>query len=311
MSTSSIEDAARSDTDIFLVATGSQHAMIEYEAPQTSCLLPQPFDTSKSGTDDTALRPPEYGANMVPLGILFPGAGPEFASNKTKEEVFQNYQALDVEIPVRTHAGNLSTPPLENESNSTVRPATTSRPLRSSTTSKAEEKAKYRCKFTGCGRGASRQADLERHYATVHFAVFGSDGPDALPTDKKKRKYVCDYKMCARHTEPFLRQDHFRDHLRFFHKEDIPRRGARDEGDEWWETRAPCAVSKGWWRCSKCLRRVTMKKHGFTCPDCGRTCERQRQEYRVKLQEKFPAPAAAYALSLDKNAAARSVAASV
>jgi hypothetical protein len=55
----------------------------------------------------------------------------------------------------------------------------------------------------------SRPADLERHYKNVH-----------APQDEKDR-FPCGYPKCKRATSTFTRKDHYRDHLRDSHKEDI------------------------------------------------------------------------------------------
>ncbi|KAK3305382.1 uncharacterized protein B0T15DRAFT_511304 [Chaetomium strumarium] len=130
------------------------------------------------------------------------------------------------------------------------------------------QKERYRCRHPGCRAGASRPADLERHYKVRH------------EEEDKKTKYFCDYKRCSRHKTPFFRQDHFRDHLRTYHQEDLLRRG--NKGDKkWWDSRAPHAVNEGWWRCGRCLGRVRQAKHGFVCPGCGSPCESERQRYRL------------------------------
>ncbi|KAK4240221.1 hypothetical protein C8A03DRAFT_13431 [Achaetomium macrosporum] len=130
------------------------------------------------------------------------------------------------------------------------------------------QKERYQCRHPGCPAGASRPADLERHYKIRHV------------NEDKKTKYFCDYKRCSRHTTPFFRQDHFRDHLRTYHQEDLLRRG--NKGDkEWWNSRAAHALNEGWWRCGRCLGRVRQAKHGFVCPSCGSPCESERQRYRL------------------------------
>jgi len=96
--------------------------------------------------------------------------------------------------------------------------------------------------------------------------------------DEQKTKYLCDHKKCPRHTNPFFRQDHFRDHLRISHMEDLLRRG--NPGDtEWWASRA---ILNGWWRCNRCLIRVGLEDHGFVCHRCGNQCEKERQQYRMQ-----------------------------
>ena len=96
-----------------------------------------------------------------------------------------------------------------------------------------------------------------------------------------KTKHLCDYKKCERHVRPFFRQDHFRDHLRIYHKEDLLRRGTKADR-EWWASRAPRPIFKGWWRCSRCLVRVDLDANGFVCDACGSQCEKERQRYRLE-----------------------------
>lgn len=117
---------------------------------------------------------------------------------------------------------------------------------------------------------ASRQADLDRHFTTMHLA------------DDQKKRYLCDYPKCPRHTAPFYRQDHFRDHLREYHHEDLLRRGTKGDG-EWWSGRNPDALHNGWWRCTRCLIKVRSKKHGFACPTCKTRCEKERLQYRTAI----------------------------
>ncbi|KAK4126670.1 hypothetical protein N657DRAFT_661066 [Parathielavia appendiculata] len=142
--------------------------------------------------------------------------------------------------------------------------------LTSNPTSRApSEKERFKCHK--CNKTAGRQADLERHFRIVHLG------------DDQKVKYLCDYKRCARHTLPFFRQDHFRDHLRIYHKEDLLRRGHNKADQAWWASRATQALQCGWWRCSRCLVRVSLGKHGFVCPGCGNPCEKERQHYRTTI----------------------------
>lgn len=103
--------------------------------------------------------------------------------------------------------------------------------------------------------------------------------------DEAKKKFTCDYRKCPRHEKVFYRQDHFRDHLRDYHKEDLPRRGSNSGADgEWWGSRAPRAVLGGWWRCNRCLVvRVDQAACGFVCPGCGNPCEPERQKYRMAV----------------------------
>ncbi|KAK4174414.1 zinc finger protein AEBP2 [Triangularia setosa] len=138
------------------------------------------------------------------------------------------------------------------------------------------EKQTYPCLVPGCNQKAfSRSADLDRHYKQVHI------------DEDKKTKFICDYKKCPRHELPFYRQDHFRDHLRDFHKEDLLRR-SKKENDKWWDTRAPRAVYSGWWRCNRCLmERVQVAVDGYTCPGCGNPCESERARKREEYAREF------------------------
>lgn len=132
------------------------------------------------------------------------------------------------------------------------------------------EKERFTCLVSGCKqKGFGRSADLDRHYKNVHLE------------EEHKKKFSCDYRKCHRRETPFFRQDHFRDHLREFHKEDLPRRGSKGDA-EWWKTRSPLAMFSGWWRCNRCLTtRVQYATHGFECPTCGSNCEPDRQKHRV------------------------------
>lgn len=136
-------------------------------------------------------------------------------------------------------------------------------------------KKEYTCLFLGCTQKPfGRSADLDRHYKQVHLQ------------DSEKDSYLCDYKKCERSgrtrdgqptTTAFHRKDHFRDHLRDFHKEDIPKRGAKDSGSAWLADRW---IEPKWWRCSKCLMRIRVAAHGWECPECKVFCERDRQLVR-------------------------------
>jgi hypothetical protein len=89
---------------------------------------------------------------------------------------------------------------------------------------------------------------------------------------------------------PFTRKDHLRDHFRDFHKEDIG--GVKGLGREkdakkrlamektWKEERM---VKPEWWRCIRCLVKMYVARNGWECPQCKITCEKERQEARMKL----------------------------
>ncbi|KAJ8121390.1 hypothetical protein ONZ43_g2142 [Nemania bipapillata] len=111
------------------------------------------------------------------------------------------------------------------------------------------------CLEKDCTRSFRRKADLERHYSQRH-----------TPADKKA-KFPCDWKRCQRSRDAFHRRDHQRDHLREYHHEDLMRRGSSSREDEkWWDSRV---IKPDWWRCARCLTRVNVAKHGYTCSECG------------------------------------------
>lgn len=121
------------------------------------------------------------------------------------------------------------------------------------------------CLSPNCNaRPFRRRADLERHYRHRHFPA------------TTLNSYPCDYPRCTRSQDPFHRRDHFRDHLREFHREDIEKRGVI-VGAEWYEGRN---TARGWWRCGKCLQRVSVDRCGFECPRCKSACCARRQEVR-------------------------------
>ncbi|PHH71756.1 hypothetical protein CDD82_6341 [Ophiocordyceps australis] len=123
------------------------------------------------------------------------------------------------------------------------------------------------CLHPGCtARPFRRRADLDRHYKHRH-------APDAL-----KESFNCDYLRCTRRLEPFHRLDHFRDHLREYHKEDIEKRGGSHD-DRWLVDRH---VSTSWWRCPKCLKRVHIDRSGYECPNCRTSCQPRRKEVRQR-----------------------------
>lgn len=122
------------------------------------------------------------------------------------------------------------------------------------------------CLIKGCAtsNGFKRKADLQRHYDQIH------------PPKENKKQFYCDYQRCERHSKPFGRIDHFRDHYREFHREDLPRQAG--ETREWWSDRKN--VPKKWYRCVKCLEKNYIKDHGEQCAKCGSTCEPQRLQLR-------------------------------
>ncbi|KAL7796038.1 hypothetical protein V8C37DRAFT_400495 [Trichoderma ceciliae] len=121
------------------------------------------------------------------------------------------------------------------------------------------------CLHPGCdAKPFKRRADLDRHYKHKH-------APASL-----KESYHCDYARCGRRRDPFHRRDHFRDHLRDFHREDIEKRGVAAKED-WFEGRN---ASHTWWRCTKCLKRIYISRHGYECPTCRTCLQPKRKEIR-------------------------------
>lgn len=137
------------------------------------------------------------------------------------------------------------------------------------------EKKRHTCRLAECSddpRPFGRAADLERHQNQVHHGG--------------KNKFPCDYRRCPRHLDPFSRQDHYRDHLRQGHYEDLPIRGPGRMDEDWWAQRSRASVANGWWRCNRCLvMRVSIASDDFVCPGCGNHCEADRIEYRRLLEE--------------------------
>ena len=136
--------------------------------------------------------------------------------------------------------------------------------------------------FPGCQKTFNRPADLERHYKNTHASEEVID------------RYECDYPNCERYSQPFRRKDHFRDHLRDYHKEDIaiaPRRLTPTASDseqkrlheerEAWE-----AERIRWWRCARCLTRVEVFIDGYECRTCNLPLETDRQDRRRNLAQR-------------------------
>lgn len=130
-------------------------------------------------------------------------------------------------------------------------------------------KGPHTCDHPTCnGKSFNRSADLDRHVKNIHT------------NEDQKKGFFCDYKKCPRHKNPFFRQDHFRDHLRDQHKEDLIRRSTKPD-ETFWSTRSPRAMDNGWFRCNRCLIcRVDIATEGYQCPRCGHACETERKDYR-------------------------------
>ncbi|KAG4033862.1 hypothetical protein MFRU_004g03600 [Monilinia fructicola] len=141
------------------------------------------------------------------------------------------------------------------------------------------QKGVYPCQFPiGCtGKQFRRPADLERHYRHVHA--------DA----DQKASFPCDYKPCIRSKDPFTRKDHYRDHLKDFHKEDVGTakqpKNAKDS-KKWQATQQAWLderqVDPRWWRCRRCLQRVYVETQGYKCTTCNEDCAKDRIEVREK-----------------------------
>jgi hypothetical protein len=139
-------------------------------------------------------------------------------------------------------------------------------PMPSASTAGVDGNGGYHmCLVQGCESKTlfKRKADLQRHYQHRH-----------TPNEHKKQ-HLCDYKKCVRAAEPFHRVDHFRDHYRDFHNEDLTRKTG--EKADWYESRN---VSTKWWRCAKCLGRTQIAEHGWVCAKCGSHCETSRRQLR-------------------------------
>ncbi|KAB5539365.1 hypothetical protein GE09DRAFT_1062427 [Coniochaeta sp. 2T2.1] len=165
--------------------------------------------------------------------------------------------------------------PLATTTNPPPTPATTTnfpppRPnTTQTTTSSSSSTNRFPCLVGQCNKQFNRAADLDRHMKFIHCKA-------TVPP------MICDYRRCPRHKNPFLRADHFRDHLRDQHKEDLLKRGeaAPVPDATWWRERSPLAVYRGWWRCSKCFAKVVVEKEGWQCEGCGNWCEGERQGVR-------------------------------
>lgn len=104
-----------------------------------------------------------------------------------------------------------------------------------------------------CGASFKRRPDLKRHQDFIHKAR-------SLP------KFHCDYQRCGRSSDGFNRKDHYRDHLRNYHKEPIKRRAA-GENDGSNSLVSPPGSKHNWRRCGQCLERIESKE-GSNCWRC-------------------------------------------
>lgn len=111
-------------------------------------------------------------------------------------------------------------------------------------------------------------ADLAHHYRYAH--------PNALEAES----FPCDYSTCRRSgdEDSFTRKDAYRDHLREYHNEDMAKRHKTPKREQEWL--ASRIVSPAWWRCVRCLTRITVASDGWVCPSCRQSCEPERLDLR-------------------------------
>ena len=71
---------------------------------------------------------------------------------------------------------------------------------------------KFACTKPGCNSAFARKADRDRHYECVHNKT-------------ENKKFPCEVKGCSRVGDQcFTRKDHLMEHLRNYHRKDIPKR---------------------------------------------------------------------------------------
>lgn len=158
-------------------------------------------------------------------------------------------------------------------------------------------KNEFPCLYPGCDEKIfKRPADLERHHRNVHGE------PD------QKDNFLCDYPPCKARGA-FTRKDHFRDHLRDYHKEDLgsmkrEKRGKPLDEKRWLKLQdawiAERKIVATWWRCPKCLQRVHIAESGYNCQSCNHPCDGERADridaFRARAartRDTYAAPAAA------------------
>ena len=178
--------------------------------------------------------------------------------------------------------------PTPTASQATLSPTEYSGPaygLSTEVTTPVNGKKIFQCLHPGCKQKPfGRSADLDRHIQKIHFP------------DSQKEQHNCDYQNCQRHkpdkstsksqNTAFTRRDHYRDHLRDYHKEDILKRGRGTQDVTDWLRDRFFHKNATWWRCSKCLNRIFIAKDGWECPECRQMCERERKEVRLEMTAK-------------------------
>ncbi|KAM7200836.1 Protein of unknown function (DUF2804) domain containing protein [Naviculisporaceae sp. PSN 640] len=118
----------------------------------------------------------------------------------------------------------------------------------------ARRKKRFTCLDPNCKQESfPRQADLDCHNRIVHSI-----------------KFHCDYPRCVR-ADPkhaISRLDHFRDHLRELHKEDLFHRGRRHD-EKWWKSHvyARSTVSADWYLTLGVRNIISLAAPGSWQPD--------------------------------------------
>lgn len=190
--------------------------------------------------------------------------------------------------------------------------------------SDSSSKNKFVCTQAECnGPVFTRMADLERHMRHIH-----------TDADKKER-FLCDYSACSRSATPFHRKDHYREHLREYHLEDLLKRGSNANhhtaasSSSAGATSGPdslspstaaaasstadfkrnkkllqetqlqnCKTENEWWRCARCLQRVDIAGRGWTCPSCKGSIEEPRKSIRLTRAAEAMAQTSAQAMGM-------------
>ena len=125
---------------------------------------------------------------------------------------------------------------------------------------------------TGRQNSFGRPSDLHRHYMNVHADIID--------------KWPCDYPTCPRSKETFTRKDHYRDHLKAYHEEDIggfkkrasiTDRNFAQQQAAWLAERK---IEARYWRCVHSLIKNFVEDVGWQCSSCKELSEEERIEAR-------------------------------
>lgn len=130
----------------------------------------------------------------------------------------------------------------------------------------------FQCQYPGCDRrlwnSFKRQSDLDRHFRSVHVT-------------EPEHTFHCDYPRCTagRNLLPFTRKDHYREHLRDYHKEDTGGFKGIGKGAsiQWFKERI---IKHDRWRCTSCLVMIFPQQDGWECITCKKPCETDRMHFR-------------------------------